>query len=79
MGRITKEVLNAQAEMLNRYTNRREGERYYVGYENGYANLFTEYGSGRQTVSYGNTKKELSEQLSACIKILSLEEARQRR
>lgn len=78
MSKITKEVLKAQAEMLNRYTNRVEGERYYVGYENGHANLFVEHGSGRQTVSYGNTKKELSEQMAVCIKILSLEEARGR-
>lgn len=76
--RITKEVLNAQAENLNYYTKRGEGERYYIGYECGYANLFLECGSGRETISWGNTKKELSEQLTTCIKILALEERRRK-
>lgn len=54
--RITKEVLNAQADLLNKYTHRTDGEKYYVGYENGHANLFMEHGSGRTTISYGNTR-----------------------
>ena len=74
--RITKEVLNAQVDRLNRYTNRKEGERYFVGYENGHANLFMECGSGRSTISYGNTKKELSDQLSVVNDILSREAER---
>lgn len=74
---ITKEILRKQAEILNGCTKRSLGERYYVGYENGYANLFLEVGdSGRQTVSYGNTKTELSKQISVAISILSLEEHR---
>lgn len=72
---ITKGILSEQVAMLNRYTNRKEGERYYVGYENGCANLFMEVGSGRSTISYGNTKKQLSEQLTTLIKVLSIEQA----
>lgn len=74
--RITKEVLNAQAEMLNRLTNRGEGERYYIGYENGYTNLFLEVGNGRRTISYGNTKRELSEKINLITTILVTEENR---
>lgn len=75
--KVTKELLNKQVEILNRYTKRGLGEKYYIGYENGHANLFLEVGdSGRQTVSYGNTKTELSEQISVAISILSLEEYR---
>ena len=57
--RITKAVLNAQVENLNYYTKRSEGEKYYVGEECGYTNLFLECGSGRETISWGNTKREL--------------------
>lgn len=74
--RITKDILEAQVATINRYTNRGRGEAYYVGYENGHANLFLEVGSGRSTISYGNTKKELSAQLSAVISILSCEAER---
>ena len=76
--RITKAVLNAQVENLNYYTKRSEGEKYYVGEECGYTNLFLECGSGRETISWGNTKRELSEQLNTCIKILALEERRRK-
>ena len=76
--RITKAVLDAQVENLNYYTNRAEGERYYIGYECGYANLFLESGSGRETISYGNTKKELSEQLTTLVRVLWAEERRKR-
>lgn len=77
--RITKETLNAQVDLLNKYTNRTDGEKYYVFYENGYTNLAREYGSGRATVSYGNTKGELSKQLSTVNAILSIEEERRRK
>ena len=73
---ITKEILDAQVAQINRYTNRKKGEAYYVGYENGYANLFIEVDSGRSTISYGNTKRELSGQLSVVISILSREAER---
>ena len=69
--RITKEMLNAQVNLLNSYT---DGE-YYVGYENGGCHLFLKVGtSGRRTISYGNTKSELSKQLSALNMVLSMEE-----
>lgn len=75
--RITKELLDNQVGILNRYTKRTAGEKYYVGYENGCANLFLEVeGGGRQTISYGNTKSELSRQMSVVIGILSIEENR---
>ena len=74
--RITKDILNAQVGILNSYTKRTEGERYYIGYENGGVHLFLEDGSGRRTISYGNTKKELSEKLNVIITILATEENR---
>lgn len=74
--RITKDILDAQVATINRYTKRKKGEAYYVGYENGHANLFLEDGGGRSTISYGNTKKELSAQLSVVISILSREAER---
>lgn len=74
--RITKDILDAQVAAINRYTKRGEGERYYVGYENGGAHLFRECGGGRQTISYGNTKNELSKQMSTIIVILALEETK---
>lgn len=74
--RVTKNILDAQIATINRYTKRKKGEAYYVGYENGHANLFLEVDGGRQTISYGNTKGELSKQLSTVISILSREEER---
>lgn len=76
--RITNEMLNAQVNLLNKYTNRTDGEKYYVFYENGYTNLAREHGSGRATISYGNTKGELSKQLSTVNAILSIEEERRK-
>lgn len=67
--RITKNILKSQAFTLSRLT----GLLLYVGYENGYANLFEKIEtSGRKTISYGNTKKELSEQMDTAIKLITL-------
>lgn len=76
---ITKAILEAQVENLNLYTKREKGEQYYIGYECGYANLFLESGSGRETISYGNTKRELSEQLMTLIRVLCVEERKAKR
>lgn len=74
--RATKEMLDMRVGMINRYTHRHDGEKYYVGYENGYANLFLEYGSGRQTISYGNTKGELMGKLDMLVQVLAREAER---
>lgn len=74
--RVTKKMLDSSAELMNLLTGRAEGERYYVGYENGKANLFREANGGRQTISYGNTKSELFAQMSVANVILVTEEER---
>ena len=66
--RITKDILKNQAFTLSRLT----GLLLYVGYENGHANLFEQVGtSGRSTISYGNTKKELSNKMSMAIELIT--------
>lgn len=76
MMRVTKDILSKQADMLNAETGRTDGEKYFVGYECGYANLFLEVGNGRATISYGNTKKELSEKLFMVLEVLQRERIR---
>lgn len=72
----TKEMLTAQCDLLNRYTQRGVGNRYYVGYENGGTHLFLEVGSGRRTVCYGYTKGELLKQLNTLNNVMAIEEER---
>lgn len=76
MYRVTKAILDTQVAVLNHLTERCEGERYYVGYENGYANLFCECDGGRATISYGNTKRELSDQMRTLIDVIVRESNR---
>ena len=67
--RITQDILKNQAFILSRLT----GLLLYVGYENGHANLFEHVEtSGRRTISYGNTKRELSEKMSMAINLITL-------
>ena len=67
--RITQDILKNQAFTLSRLT----GMMLYVGYENGHANLFEHIEtSGRQTISYGNTKRELSEKMDMAIKLITI-------
>lgn len=73
--RITQDILKKQAFQLSRLT----GMLLYVGYENGHANLFEHVEtSGRKTISYGNTKRELSEKMSMAIEILTLMQDRKK-
>lgn len=73
--RITQDILKNQAFTLSRLT----GMMLYVGYENGHANLFEHVGeSGRATIDYGNTKKELSEKMSMAIKLITIMQDRQK-
>ena len=67
--RITQDILKNQAFTLSRLT----GLLLYVGYENGHANLFEHVEtSGRRTISYGNTKRELSEKMSMAINLITI-------
>lgn len=67
--RITQDDLKNQAFTLSRLT----GHLLYVGYENGHANLFEHLEhSGRKNISYGNTKRELYEQMTTAIKLIEL-------
>ena len=73
--RITQEILKQQAFILSRMT----GLLLYVGYENGHAHLFEHVEtSGRRTISYGNTKRELSKQMSTAIEIVTLMQDRKK-
>lgn len=73
--RITQDILKNQAFILSRLT----GLLLYVGYENGHAHLFEHVEtSGRRTISYGNTKKELSKQMSTAIEIVTLMQDKQK-
>lgn len=74
--RITQEVLKNQAFTLSRLT----GTIMYVGYSCGHANLYEQVGeSGAETISYGNTKRELSEQMSTAINIITRMKDREER
>ena len=73
--RITQEVLKNQAFTLSRLT----GLMLYVGYSCGHANLYEQVGSGAETISYGNTKRELSEQMSTAIKVITIMKDREER
>lgn len=71
--RATKEMLDACCSAINGMTQ----GGYYVGYENGACHLFKEEGSGRRTMSYGNTKKELCGKMMLVIEILIQERRRE--
>lgn len=72
---ITKEILKNQAFTLSRLT----GLLLYVGYENGKAHLFEHIeSSGRKTISYGNTKRELSEKMTMAIELITLMQDKQK-
>ena len=68
--RTTKKMLDTKFDILNRMLNLNDGSKYYVGYENGMANIFKEDGGGRITIQYGMTAGEIAKCIDVAINIL---------